>query len=95
MYEMMCVRHGFMLVGLPFGGKSSAWKVLSMSLNELHAKYPEESKWANVSTVVINPKSISMGQLYGNFDPVRVSLLSSRKEQLVFFLYLAGVVNCC
>lgn len=35
LYEMIIVRHGLMLVGLPFAGKSSAWKMLSSSLNDL------------------------------------------------------------
>ena len=69
-YDMMVVRHGFMIVGMPFSGKTSAWKVLADSLGELHSKYPDDSRWTNVVPFIMNPKSVTMGQLYGQFDPV-------------------------
>eukprot|EP00949_MAST-11_sp_MAST-11-sp1_P001615 g1615.t1 len=69
-YEMMLVRHGFMVVGWPYAGKTNALKILAETMTALHERYPDDSKWKKVYHTIINPKSITMGQLYGQFDPV-------------------------
>ena len=68
LYEMIMVRHGLMVVGMPFAGKTSAIKVLAAALTELNEKGLMDERKTLVTT--LNPKSISMGQLYGNFDDV-------------------------
>uniref|UniRef100_A0A674IIG5 Dynein heavy chain hydrolytic ATP-binding dynein motor region domain-containing protein n=1 Tax=Terrapene triunguis TaxID=2587831 RepID=A0A674IIG5_9SAUR len=67
-YKIMLVRHGFMLVGSPLGGKTSALKVLAGVLEQLEAKGLMDEH--RVEYVFIRPKAITMGQLYGGFDPV-------------------------
>uniref|UniRef100_A0A1B0B0B8 Dynein heavy chain 3, axonemal n=1 Tax=Glossina palpalis gambiensis TaxID=67801 RepID=A0A1B0B0B8_9MUSC len=69
-YEMLLVRHGLMVVGASLGGKTTAWQVLAyclrcvnMDKNATLSEYP-------VNYRIINPKAITMGQLYGRFDPI-------------------------
>ncbi|KAJ3342735.1 Dynein heavy chain 7, axonemal [Gonapodya sp. JEL0774] len=66
-YEMMMVRHGFMVVGECYSGKTAALNVLQSALTEIAKVNQGEPK---VISAAINPKSITMGQLYGCFDPV-------------------------
>ncbi|XP_034826235.1 dynein axonemal heavy chain 7 [Maniola hyperantus] len=67
-YEMMIVRHGFMLVGDPFSGKSMTLKILSEALTLMEEK--NQSGGVECTYKVLNPKAVTMGQLYGAFDPI-------------------------
>ncbi|CAE1299792.1 DNAH [Acanthosepion pharaonis] len=67
-YDMVLVRHGLMIVGDPVAGKTTAYKLLAEALGDLHRQnlmdeFPVEYR-------IINPKAITMGQLYGRFDPI-------------------------
>ncbi|XP_039753870.1 dynein heavy chain 3, axonemal [Pararge aegeria] len=69
-YEMMLVRHGFMVVGPPMGGKTQAYQSLADSLRALQLmKPPPRHKEFGAIYRILNPKAITMGQLYGCFDP--------------------------
>lgn len=70
-YEMLIVRHGFMMVGESFSGKTSTLRVLAECLLRLNETFPDESHYyQKVQWDTVNPKSITMGQLYGAFDPI-------------------------
>ncbi|KOB65804.1 Dynein heavy chain at 36C [Operophtera brumata] len=69
LFEMILVRHGLMLVGYPFSGKTKCYHALGAALGLVSKKVGLMAENA-VEWTVINPKSITMGQLYGQFDAV-------------------------
>ncbi|CAM9640417.1 unnamed protein product, partial [Ectocarpus fasciculatus] len=69
LYEMIVVRHGLMLVGPTGGGKSSNLHVLEETLSRLKKMGKEGFGYEKVIIYQLNPKSITMGQMYGEFDP--------------------------
>jgi dynein heavy chain len=69
LYEMICVRHGLMVVGPTGGGKSSNIKLLQGALTYLADHNIEGIRYVRQLVYHLNPKSITMGQLYGQFDP--------------------------
>ncbi|KNE63057.1 hypothetical protein AMAG_08223 [Allomyces macrogynus ATCC 38327] len=60
MFDTINVRHGMMLVGPTGGGKTSCYRVLKEALPDAGV--------CQVRVNSLNPKSITMGQLYGEFD---------------------------
>ncbi|KAL2642110.1 hypothetical protein R1flu_009697 [Riccia fluitans] len=66
LFEMILVRHGLMLVGYSYGAKTESYRVLAAALSDLQTKNLE----LTTRYFVLNPKSIYIGQLYGQFDPV-------------------------
>ncbi|KAH8862796.1 Dynein heavy chain 3, axonemal [Schistosoma japonicum] len=68
-YEMILVRHGLMIVGETLSGKTQAYQVLADTLTKLVENGQAMHEYA-VQYGIINPKAITMGQLYGQFDLV-------------------------
>ena len=65
---MICVRHGLMVVGPTGGGKSSNVRVLCSALTKLKQQGIVGERYEKSKIFHLNPKSIRMGQLYGEFD---------------------------
>ena len=57
-----------MLVGPAAGGKSTVTAALQNALSALHESGSHEATHQRTHSVVINPKCISMGELYGEFN---------------------------
>jgi dynein heavy chain len=56
-----------MIVGQTGSGKSVTWKMLKKTLTRLH-KERKGSDYQIVRDYPINPKSLSLGELYGEFE---------------------------
>ena len=64
LYEMTVVRHGMMLVGPTGGGKSQVFRALQGAMSRVK----DDPEFKLVRVYQMNPKSITMNQLYGAFD---------------------------
>jgi dynein heavy chain len=58
LYEMITVRHGLMVVGPPFAGKTSAIRILAAGMAELAEKGVEG--WYKTIMQTVNPKSVTL-----------------------------------
>ncbi|XP_054557772.1 dynein axonemal heavy chain 6 isoform X4 [Talpa occidentalis] len=67
-YETMLVRHGVMLVGPTGGGKTTVYQILAETLGDLRKLGVDKPFYQPVKTFVLNPKSITMGELYGEIN---------------------------
>ena len=65
LHETFLVRFGVMLVGETGSGKTTCYQVLADVMNELRNKNHPNQEFQRVKYEIINPKSISMGELYG------------------------------
>jgi dynein heavy chain len=73
-YDTINVRHGLMLVGKAMSGKSSTIKILAEAMSRLQEQPKSERehtmKKLQLKLYTINPKAVTLEQLYGDSDPV-------------------------
>jgi len=70
LYETMLVRHGVMVVGLTLTGKSRCQNALADALSQLRRDGEESPHYEVTRQHTLNPKSVTMGELYGEVNPV-------------------------
>lgn len=79
LYEMLHIRAGIMIVGDSFSGKTTTYRILTKALAILEKQQQQqqekgkeqpttEIKEGHPVCTIINPKSVTIGQLYGQFD---------------------------
>ncbi|CAF4276804.1 unnamed protein product, partial [Adineta steineri] len=66
LYETHNSRHSVMLVGKTLSGKTTIWKLFKYALTTLNKQGFNE--YNKVMEYSINPKAISLGELYGQFN---------------------------
>ncbi|KAG5345241.1 DYH1 protein, partial [Acromyrmex charruanus] len=69
LYETTLMRNGLILVGLTSSGKTKCYKVLKHTCTSLKGQLqPNGKPFTTVITYALNPKAITMRQLYGEYD---------------------------
>lgn len=67
-YRMLAIRDGIIIVGPSMSGKTTAWQTLADTLRDIKSNSEASITEYDVAYRIINPKSISMDQLYGHVD---------------------------
>jgi dynein heavy chain len=68
LYEVLGIRFGVMQVGPTGGGKTTIARCLAESMTKLKERGSTDEHHQTTHTYCFNPKSISMGELYGNYN---------------------------
>lgn len=69
MYGMLAIKNGIIIVGNAMCGKTTIWKMLAEALRDMKSSPDAAETEYDVVYRIINPKSISVDQLFGNTDP--------------------------
>ncbi len=70
LFEIFQVRFGAVLTGNTMSGKSTSYRTLAKSMEALKIAGHKDEAYQKVWFTVLNPKCISMGELYGEFNPM-------------------------
>ena len=59
-----------MLVGPTGAGKTTCYQALEHTMSALRDKGSRDDRFQHVKKIILNPKSISMGELYGEVNEI-------------------------
>ena len=81
-----------MLVGEPFAGKTEVLHTLAETLTLLHERGLNNEEKVMYRTV--NPKAVTMGQLFGQFDPVSHEVQLEKTIVFLFLMFSSAILLC-
>ena len=70
MFDIFNIRFGATLVGPAGTGKSTCYRILAALMTNLRGKGSPNPEFQKVRFRILNPKCITMGELYGEFNPL-------------------------
>ncbi|KAJ1441552.1 dynein heavy chain, N-terminal region 2-domain-containing protein, partial [Ochromonadaceae sp. CCMP2298] len=70
MFDIFNIRFGATIVGPAGTGKSTCYRILASLMTNLREKGSANEEFQKVRYQILNPKSITMGELYGEFSPL-------------------------
>eukprot|EP00924_Labyrinthula_sp_SR-Ha-C_P002719 maker-scaffold_13-snap-gene-5.1-mRNA-1 protein AED:0.01 eAED:0.01 QI:0/0/0/1/0.66/0.42/7/0/4146 len=69
-FDIFNIRFGATIVGPTLGGKTNCYNVLRNAMLNMKRRKTKDARHQHVVIKVLNPKCISMGELYGEFNEV-------------------------
>ncbi|PIO34801.1 hypothetical protein AB205_0116420, partial [Aquarana catesbeiana] len=66
LYETKSSRHSCMIIGRTCSGKTTTWRCLQSAMSSLHRS--GDTNYNLVREFPLNPKAVSLGELYGEYD---------------------------
>ena len=70
MFDIFQIRFGATIVGPAAVGKTTCYRVLADLMTDLRSKGSPNPDFQTVRSKILNPKCITMGELYGEFNPL-------------------------
>lgn len=70
MFDIFNIRFGATLVGPAGTGKTTCYQILAALMTNLREKGSQNTDFQKVRYQILNPKCITMGELYGEFNPL-------------------------
>uniref|UniRef100_A0A7S2SR52 AAA+ ATPase domain-containing protein n=1 Tax=Mucochytrium quahogii TaxID=96639 RepID=A0A7S2SR52_9STRA len=67
-FDVFNVRFGATIVGPTGAGKTTCWRILQAAMANMRDRGVDDERYQYVEAQILNPKCITMGELYGEFN---------------------------